>query len=143
MILAELQATGQRQTEMQTALTCWMREGKESLAHLQRGQTALETQMLQQTSAMREGKNSLAELQQRLEKMEGQMQQQEEAMDDLQDVLEERLFVTHAVEQEGVTADNFISRSRKIKIVRWVTCRLSNGSVGSWSTFTQSIFMSI
>ena len=56
---------------------------------------------------------------------------------------EERLLVTHAVEQEGVTADNFISRSRKIKIVRWTTCRLSNGSVGSWSTFTQCIFMSI
>lgn len=50
---------------------------------------------------------------------------------------EERLLVTHAVEQEGATADNFISRSRKIKIVRWATCRLSNGSVGSWSTFTQ------
>jgi len=50
---------------------------------------------------------------------------------------EERLLVTHAVEQEGATADNFISRSRKIKIVRWATCRLSNGSVGSWSTFTK------
>ena len=56
---------------------------------------------------------------------------------------EERLLVTHAVEQEGATADNFISRSRQIKIVRWATCRLSNGSVGSWSTFTQCIFMSI
>jgi hypothetical protein len=56
---------------------------------------------------------------------------------------EERLLVTHAVEQEGVTVDNFISRSRKIKIVRWATCRLSNESVGSWSTFTQCIFMSI
>ncbi len=56
---------------------------------------------------------------------------------------EQRLLVTHAVEQEGATADNFISRSRKIKIVRWVTCRLSNGSVGSWSTFTQCKFMSI
>ncbi len=56
---------------------------------------------------------------------------------------EERLLVTHAVEQEGETTDNFISRSHKIKIVRWATCRLSNGSVGSWSTFTQCIFMSI
>jgi len=56
---------------------------------------------------------------------------------------EERLLVTHAVEQEGATADNFISRSRKIKIVRWTTCRLSNGSVGSWSTVTQCKFMSI
>jgi hypothetical protein len=50
---------------------------------------------------------------------------------------EERLLVTHAVEQEGATADNFISRSRQIEIV------VSNGSVGSWSTFTQCIFMSI
>ena len=31
---------------------------------------------------------------------------------------DERLLVTHAVEQEGATTDNFISRSRKIKIVR-------------------------
>ncbi len=56
---------------------------------------------------------------------------------------EERLLVTHVVEQEGATTDNFISRSRKIKIVRWVTFRLNNGSVGSWSTFTQYKFMSI
>ena len=42
------------------------------------------------------------------------------------------------MEQEGATADNFILRSRKIKIVRWATFRLNNGSVGSWSTFTQT-----
>jgi hypothetical protein len=63
MILAQLQATGQRQTEMQTSLTCWMREGKESLAHLQQCQAAMESHMLQQTAAMREGKDSLSQLQ--------------------------------------------------------------------------------
>jgi hypothetical protein len=56
---------------------------------------------------------------------------------------EERLLVTHAVEQGGVTADHFISRSRKIKIARGATCTLSNASVGSWSTFTQCMFMFI
>ena len=91
MILAELQATGQRQAEMQTSLTCWMREGRESLANLQQSQAAMEAQMLQQTAAMREGKDSLAQLQQRLEKMEGKMQQQAEATDDLQDALEEKM----------------------------------------------------
>jgi hypothetical protein len=44
--------------------------------------------------------------------------------------VEERLLVTHAVEQEGATADHFISRSRKNKIARGATCRLSNASVG-------------
>ncbi len=71
MILAELQATGQRQTEMQKSLTCWMREGKESLAHIQQCQAAMEAQMLQQTAAMREGKDSLAHLQQRFGRENG------------------------------------------------------------------------
>jgi hypothetical protein len=62
MILAELQSTGQRQTEMQTSLTCWMREGKESLAHIQQCQAAMDAQMLQQTAAMSEGKDSVAHL---------------------------------------------------------------------------------
>jgi len=123
MILAELQATGQRQTEMQTSLTCWMREGKESLAHLQQCQAAMEAQMLQQTAAMREGKDSLAhlqqqqaELQQRLEKMGGQMQQQAEAMDDLQDVLEDRLdeVQQQARESEAKTLDTLGALDSKI-----------------------------
>ena len=75
MILAELQTTGQRQAEMQTSLTCWMREGRESLANLQQSQAAMEAQMLQQTAAMREGKDSQAELQQGLEKMEDRLEE--------------------------------------------------------------------
>ncbi len=53
---------------------------------------------------------------------------------------EERLIVTHAVEQGGATTDPFISHKSKL---REGDVYAPYGSVGSWSTFTLHIHVDV
>ncbi len=118
LILAELQDARQRQTAVMTCLEQRLESFTMDQATLRgellQGQTAMEAQMLHQTSALCDEKDSLAQLQQRLDKM----QQQAEAMVIVHESLEKRMesIVDGIAQQaEGIEqqADGFAQQARE------------------------------